>query len=138
MRKRLSIEEQKVKVLLFPRYEVIATYPEMDFKLGDILTEMSPGHFTKVIAKGTRQLIHLHIDLSHYPHLFRKMDWWEQRTLEEMPKKLKVLHITDENNNPVVCEIAEWDMRGPVGYKDKGGTIVLAGWPGYGGYLPTT
>ena len=131
-------EETKVKKLFILRYEVMVDYPDSPYPVGRVLVDNGQPYFTiQKKDKGphwTTMIKNIH----QYPDVFRKMDWWEKRTIEEMPKKLKILHITDENNNPVVCEIAEWDMRGPVGYKDKGGTIVLAGWPGYCGYLPTT
>lgn len=87
--------------LMQPRYEVIAEYPSCHHELGSIVdnvTEYSEAFFNK------------------YPHLFRKLNWWEYRKAEDMPKKLicKADHFGQD-----VYEIEEWDMPFMIGWVNK-------------------
>ena len=70
-----------VEELLKPRYKVIAEYTSMaKWKIGDIIIPIV-GNFANPIE--VEQM------LSKYPHLFRKLEWWEDRKPEEMPSFLK-------------------------------------------------
>jgi len=98
--------------LLKPRYEVIADYPGSEYPVGLVLVEDLPGHFS--YQKDGRNWTTRLKDIN-YPHLFRKMNWWENRTVEEMPKKVK--SMADEKCD--VFEIEEWDMKLMIGWIDK-------------------
>ena len=73
--------------LLVPRFEVIEKYPGSGYTVGEVLyNELNIG-FYKV--KGRELLNGPTIEqLREYPHLFREMKWWEQRTKERMPKAI--------------------------------------------------
>lgn len=63
--------------LLIPRWKVIADYPKSLYHVGDILNG------------GWRSEDCIYCDTNgprwrHYPHLFRKLEWWEERTKEEL------------------------------------------------------
>lgn len=65
-----------------PRYKVIADWPKSIYKVGTI------------INAGWRSEDLLYCDtngprMRDYPHLFRKLDWWEERQPEDMPEYLK-------------------------------------------------
>ncbi len=62
-----------VENLMMPRYKVIADYPGMDdsYEIGEVL---KPAYTGIVDA---------------YPHLFRKLNWWEERKVEDMPDYVK-------------------------------------------------
>ena len=62
------------------------------------------------------------------------MNWWEKRTAEEMPHKVKSLM----NNKGDVYEIEEWDMELLVGWinkKERSCCSLLTFKPEYG-YVP--
>lgn len=68
--------------LLKPRYKVIADYPKSLYKVGDILDA------------GWRSEDCIYCDTEgprwrHYPHLFKPLQWWEERKVEDMPQYLK-------------------------------------------------
>lgn len=63
--------------LLKSRWKVIADYPGSDYHIGEIL-DRDWGWV------GNDEVGFKH-DLSHYPHLFKKLQWWEDRKPEEMP-----------------------------------------------------
>ena len=79
MEKTLT-ESEKVEQLMRPRYKVIADYPGNNMAVGKILT---------FEWHAENQRIELCFYYDKYPHLFRKLEWWEQRTPEEMPEYVK-------------------------------------------------
>lgn len=89
------------KDLLKPRFEVIADYPGTTLKVGDILDKQN----TKNMCEFYEQ----------YPHLFRKLNWWEHRKIEDMPKKIK------HAKYPEIHEVVEWDMEKFIGYFNEKG-----------------
>jgi len=94
----------KAKELLKPRFEVIASFPNSYYKVGNILQ----GDLIFCDPEGDKY--------SDYPHLFRKLNWWEKRSIEDMPKKLICKAIPDDDS---VQEIYEWDMRLLIGWLDE-------------------
>jgi len=104
------------KDLMQPRFEVIETYPKSKFKKGDILERIP--NATNDWYNADKSLINADIlldEIEQYPHLFRKMNWWEKRTTDQMPKK--VMSIFDDKGD--TFEIQEWDMEILVGWIDK-------------------
>lgn len=71
--------------LLKPRYRVIADYPNSGYDIGDILTPdreyWSKENSIRLCAE----------DVSQYPHLFQKLEWWQERKPEEMPEYVKLM-----------------------------------------------
>jgi hypothetical protein len=104
------------KELMQPRFEVIETYPKSKFKKGDILERIP--NATNDWYNADKSLINADIlleEIEQYPHLFRKMNWWEKRTVDQMPKK--VMSILDDKGD--TFDIQEWDMEILVGWIDK-------------------
>lgn len=71
--------------LLKPRWKVISDYPNQGYaKIGDILNEddflIHDENTGEVIGKYNPE---------KYPAIFKKIEWWEERTPEEMPKYLR-------------------------------------------------
>lgn len=115
----MSIDE-----LLRPRYKVIADYPESRFTVGDILHRYD----FKTSANGTYTYV-TNLDsplqgsnikkeyAETLPHLFKKLEWWEERKPEDLPKHVrydnKVSRIVDieyDDNNRMYQ--IEWDGQG--------------------------
>jgi hypothetical protein len=115
----LATEDESIEDFLKIRYRVIAGVPFSKFEIGDTLLQMS------VIVKpeqkngelmwrvvGAERFGGLSVgipmikDPENYPHLFKKLEWWEDRKPEQMPqyvkglkavkKLLKVEYHTDE------------------------------------------
>ena len=68
------------KQLLQPRYEVIADYPNSQHLLGvgEIIEPHPNGYFN-------------YIHFPSYPHIFRKLEWFEKRKVEDMPQYVKYI-----------------------------------------------
>ena len=108
------------KELIKPRFEVIADYPKSIFKIGEIIENGNEFSY-----------------YTDYPHLFKKLNWWENRKENEMPSYLKHrLDITSQNWT--YDKIESWDMKILVGWvneKERTGCSLLAWAPEYG-YFP--
>jgi len=107
----------KSKELLIPRFEVIEEYPYSKYKKGDVLelkqiTSDKIFHNTEDFFVGN---FFTQPELEKYPHLFRKLNWWEHRKAEDMPKK--VMSLADDKKD--TYDIEEWDMQILVGWIDK-------------------
>jgi hypothetical protein len=100
--------------LLKPRFEVLEEYPCCRFKKGDILVRLK--HATNNYYHTDENSIYAEITLEEiekYPHLFKKIKWWEHRIIEDMPKKLICKAIP---NDTEVMHIEEWDMKNLYGW----------------------
>lgn len=83
----LSIEE-----LLKDRYKVTAEDTSMNFKVGDILTKCDLPRFEDhwVTNKHLNNRKHNYIyKPEKYPHLFKKLEWWQEREESDMPGYVK-------------------------------------------------
>lgn len=88
-----------VEELLRPRYKVIADYPNSEFEVGTIINfpnkrdyytgndewesefvrdKNQGGQFKFCIKK-----------IEPFPHLFKKLEWWEDRAIEDMPEYVR-------------------------------------------------
>lgn len=65
--------------LLKPRYKVIADYPSNIHKIGSIIKNDDGAKFDRIRYYGCAK----------YPHLFKPLQWWEERKPEDMPEYLK-------------------------------------------------
>jgi hypothetical protein len=105
------------KELMIPRFEVIETYPKSKFAKGDILERIP--NATNDWYNVDKSLINADIlleEIEQYPHLFKKLNWWERRKIEDMPKRLICKAIP---NDTEIMEIQEWDMEILVGWINK-------------------
>jgi len=84
-----------MKNLLNPRFEVIANYPKSIYKIGEIID--NGYEFIYCDTDGLKY--------TDFPHLFKKLNWWENREEKEMPKYLKCDQFKE------VYEIEYWDMK---------------------------
>jgi hypothetical protein len=102
---------------LKPRFKVIAEYPRCPYSIGEIFN-VTTDNMCVFFAK--------------YPHLFRKLNWWENRTEEEMPKMVK------SQANGSIYVIEKWDVKNNFGYvdfKNRRGCDLTA-WKPKLGYVP--
>ena len=99
--------------LLLPRFEVIADFPKSSYNIGRIITPIKEGssYFYSLEAPSS-ELIGFP---EKYPHLFKKLNWWEHRKKEDMPKRLICKAIKDDTE---IMEILDWDMELLFGWTD--------------------
>lgn len=111
-------EKEQIEILLKPRFEVIADYPNSNWSIGEIITDA--GEFsTKHIYR-------------KYPHLFREMKWWEKRTEEEMPRYVKLA----PKGIPIgFFKVSQWSQWGE---ENRYIRVDNGNWEDTIGYLPAT
>jgi hypothetical protein len=122
--------------LLTPRYEVVNTYPNCD-KVGDfqgvvLVLDQKDRDGQAFVKRGSSTLYEAYFDA--YPNIYRKLSWWEKRSVLDMPKKIKTQMFEEDN----VYEIEQWDMGRLFGYvsvRDRSGCGLTGFKKGYG-YLP--
>lgn len=83
----MSVEE-----LLKPRYEVIADYPNNIFFVGQliILDCVKSGKPCFDFAAFDGMEFYHESFFNEFPNLFKKMNWWEKRTLDEL---MSILYV---------------------------------------------
>ena len=95
--------------LLRRRWKVIADYPKSVYNVGDILNG----------GWRSEDLIYCDTDgprWSHYPHLFKELEWWEERAIEDLPDYVKyqklIYKAKDKFLASVRCEPHPFDGKG--------------------------
>ena len=101
--------------LMKPRFRVIADYPGLSYNVGDNIEVLTDDNYAI-------------IDMVEYPHLFKKLKWWESRRIEDMPKKL----IFGDD----IIDIIDWDMERYIGTIKDGGYCNLKLYNDDYGYFP--
>jgi hypothetical protein len=101
--------------LMKPRYKVIALWPNTEYKIGSIL---QPDYFIEKTIKFCET----------YPHLFRKLEWWEDRDEKDMPLYLRaatnknlclvVEHFCGVKQSEAWCYFPELNGKHYVRYRD--------------------
>lgn len=71
--------------LMINRYKVIADYPESKYQVGFILTQIA-GVTYRVNDSPFPTAIN---NIDKYPHLFRKLAWYEEGDVKDMPEYVK-------------------------------------------------
>lgn len=107
----------KAEELMKPRYEVIADYPFNPYQIGDKVENIS--NTSVFLYARINDTDHLSSDIDFfdkYPHLFRKLNWWENRKAEDMPKRLICKAIPGDTE---IIEIEEWDIDQLIGWRNK-------------------
>jgi len=84
----MSIEE-----LLKLRFQIIADFPLNRTKIGNIFLENE-----------------IDFEFEKYPHLYKKLNWWEMREKNEMPIFLK---HTLSDGNTTYHKVKSWDLSNP-------------------------
>lgn len=86
--------------LLIPRYKVIADYPASPYKVGEVLIfwEISQGYdeskrpITLDLQDSGLEFQRMvnEEEFKKYPHLFRPLQWWEERRISDLPNYIRI------------------------------------------------
>lgn len=86
--------------LLAPRFKVVADWPKnYDFTIGEIIT--CNDMVTEAMIGNPR--------FSLYPHLFKKLEWYEDREEKDMPEYVKCTYQTGKKGENIV--ISKFSMK---------------------------
>lgn len=109
-----------VEQLLKPRRKVIADWPENNsWSVGDILEfkVCEHGYYHEHWYGSQKTVWYENYaprpkhSFDTYPHLFKKLDWHEERKAEDMPKYVK--------HNGEVYKIHHWDETATLGWSEE-------------------
>lgn len=107
--------------LMIPRYKVIADYPRSRYIIGEIVQYGQIGRETQ-------------IKYDDYPAIFKPLQWWEERKVEEMPPFIRF------KQDNAIFKIEQWDINFLFGFIDaekRRGCGLTTFKPEYG-YEPAT
>lgn len=116
--------------LLIPRYKVIAYYPNSKFPIGTILTldKYSSGKWWHEYTDD--EPIHLEDGDNRFPAIFKPLEWWERRSIEDLPEYL-MRNTADKK--VVKAELHNCDATHGLGFLDTDGRTKS-----YCNYTPAT
>ncbi len=57
-------------------------YPQSPFKVGDILIKENESKYASTVSFAKCKTW----TINRFPHIFRRLEWWEKRELSDMPK----------------------------------------------------
>jgi len=98
--------------LLKPRYKVIALFPLCDLKLGDIISFETPHvPVASYCALNGNQIKYAVPEetIKDYPHLFKPLQWWEDRNLADLPEYVKCIETPDQRIIPGCVLKVAWN-----------------------------
>lgn len=108
------------KELLKPRYKVIADYPDGIWEVGDIIHDGFKGW--QGIAPD-------------YPHLFKPLQWWEERELKDMPEYLTYQFMPD---SPLKVKKVDNHFTNSAGNPNRFGFMAQDDFHSYSKTTPAT
>ncbi len=86
--------------LMKPRFKVISDYPKTPFEIGEILQYNN----NEVGAIQYR---------NDYPAIFQPLQWWEERTVEEMPEYVLYQCVGEKTE---IVRTEKWEVNGFYGH----------------------
>lgn len=103
---KIQTESEKVEQLMRPRYKLIADYPGCSFEVGTILEPNDEGELYSKSAGYSWTVSRIMLkDVKKFKHLIRPLEWYEERTPEEMPEYVKYAE------NGMVAKVDHFDLE---------------------------
>lgn len=121
-----------IQELLKPRILVIEPDTSGRWAKGDIYTfqrEVAQTYDWWINQEGKEVQFNF---FSSFPHLFKPLQWWEEREASEMPEYLK------SADRPEVYKISHWEMKAKIGFINEHEVCDLQLFKPEYGYLPAT
>lgn len=113
--------------LLIPRYKVIADYPGSHEKVGTIITLGLPNEHDGWDMVYLSENEHR---LPKYPHIYKWLEWWEEREASDMPEYISYVSLTlkerfgdDETKTRLCRKCVGWFLKSGVWYYNKFGLL---------------
>lgn len=98
-----------VEELMKPRYRVLTDWPRSEFEVGEILTMIQTKSHEHLWNGNPAKYITVK-ECDQYPHLFKKMNWWEEREEKDMPEYVKTNTQVVKVTGWAACyQVVEWE-----------------------------
>lgn len=102
--------------LLKPRFKVIDKYPDSPFAVGEVLQLTIDKHFGKHYEYEwfghDGRYSEYESFFNEYPNIFKKLQWWEEREKNDMPKYVLLKTAIPK----VIQKVVEWKYESGVVY----------------------
>jgi hypothetical protein len=95
------------KELIKPRFKVIADFPCSSVIVGEII-RTGESLMAYVVSQGEFNEKEC---LTDYPHLFKRLNWWDERSEKDMPDRIVLVSDGKETFYSVIM----WDMENHTG-----------------------
>lgn len=112
---------KEIEELMKPRWKVIAGYPYCPYEIGDLveITDLGTSFHCTTTREWNAFTETLDDSVNYFSisvfetwlHLFKKLAWWEERSIEDLPKYVK---IVQPDYHYSVQEAYKWDIG--IGY----------------------
>ena len=112
--------------LLIPRYKMIADFPwssRDNHNVGDIFTDDGKSPVMNQENTPIRA-----IDWQRFPHLFKELQWWEERKIEDLPEYIKANVHCDEHFFKVYAYVRASDAVVEFAHGDASVPSPWNGW----------
>jgi hypothetical protein len=111
--------------LMEPRFIVINEDTSGHFFFGETLVKTDDPTCFGILHPGEKGHYRFVINGPwRYPHLFRRLEWWERREVEDLPKYLA------SRVSVAVVKVSEYHIRGDRGYFSTGAIVKEGKWKG--------
>lgn len=116
--------------LLMPRFKVIANYPGSPYKVGKIITlnkiyGTSPAALISAYAGNAETHYWPLHEFEKYPAIFQRLEWWEERAIENLPQYCKVTEKAVYDMGAGVHQISHYRIDDKYEYA----YLKSNGWP---------
>jgi len=105
-----------VEELMQPRYKVIADWPfRKNFEVGEIVIlnkEFSPNYKMYEVKDCQGLQVYITSFFEKFPLQFKKLEWWEDRKVEDMPEYI----IGRKRGEGVYLKVDKWFFDEVCGY----------------------
>lgn len=103
-------EKELIENLLKPRVKLIAPVPFIEDEVSTILVSNQQGIFLHPTHDEGSAYCIIWEDLEQYPHLFKRLEWYEERQESEMPQYIRI------KNTHTISFVEEWDLKSDMGW----------------------
>ena len=115
--------------LLAPRYKVIADYPQSRFNPDEILipNRMDGKVDNQWVNQDPNDKRYIHAQLENFPHLFKPLQWWEDREEKDMPEYVKWRYMPEcdaKTMDGYIAKVFGWSQAGYGVITDDGKTTT--------------
>ena len=112
------MNKDNIQELLKPRYKVIADYPNNKMPIDAILipNRLDGTVNNDWVSPDPNDRKFIYADVSKYPHLFRRLEWWEDRDVKDMPEYVKRIMGTNKGK---VYKIADPSQNGRIWHEER-------------------
>lgn len=101
----------KEEDLMLLRYKIIADYPDNYYPVGTIIPLDTFDDIRNEVV-WSFDLRKSENFLNKYPHLFKRLEWWEDRLRKDMPEYIKWIL----GNKVTVVKVDSWTIKDDVVY----------------------